>query len=207
MPVIEASVGTAVGFAEFGTAVVVVGRGAVELVGGCNSAGKTKNQNRRCQRRREPYLPQPDRRIERQPAPDAALLGRLQRFLQSHARSRNQVGRGIARAILRQQRVKLLLRLQFGCAVSAAGHVLLQFVTGVIRQLAINLKHDILSHPFTFHRSTFIVYESRRDSRLGCPGQGEARPPYSVLTLISYPPAPPAISGSRETKYSSPSLP
>src|ERR1700683_2256808 len=55
--------------------------------------------------------------------------------------------------------MKLLLQLQFGRAIRAADHVLLQFVTGVIRQLAINLKHDILSYPFTFHRCTFTVHE------------------------------------------------
>src|SRR6202451_1177132 len=55
--------------------------------------------------------------------------------------------------------MKLLLQLQFGRAIRAADHVLLQFVTGVIRQLAINLKHDIFSYPFTFHRCTFIVHE------------------------------------------------
>jgi len=54
--------------------------------------------------------------------------------------------------ILSEQRVKLLLRFQFGCAVAAAGHVLLQFVAGVVRQLAVNLEHDIFSNPFTLHK-------------------------------------------------------
>ncbi len=87
---------------------------------------------------------------------ERALLSRLQPLLQAHARGRDQIGRGIRRAILRQQRVKLLLRLQFGCAIGAAGHMLLQFMAGVIGQFAINLKHDIFSNPFTFHRCTFI---------------------------------------------------
>ena len=51
--------------------------------------------------------------------------------------------------------MKLLLSLQFGGAVGAAGDVLLQFMAGVIGQLAINLKHDIFSNPFTLHSCTF----------------------------------------------------
>ena len=49
--------------------------------------------------------------------------------------------------------MEILLCLQFGRAVRAAGHVLLQFMAGVIRQFAIHMKHDIFLNPFTLHRS------------------------------------------------------
>ena len=176
---------------------------SVKLVGGRHAPGKAKNQNRRGQRRGESNLPQPNPRVERQPAPDAALFGGLQRFLQAHARGRHQVRRRIFGPILRQQRMKILLGLQFRCAVGAARHVLLQFMTGVIRQLAINLKHDILSNPFTFHNCTLIY--SCGDSRLGCPAS--AKRGRSIPTPTSYPPAPRAISAWRGRAYSWRSLP
>src|SRR5271169_3426912 len=47
--------------------------------------------------------------------------------------------------------MELLLRFQFGSAVAAASHMLLQFMTGVIGQLAINMQRDVLSYPFAFH--------------------------------------------------------
>jgi hypothetical protein len=31
--------------------------------------------------------------------------------------------------------------------------VLLEFMTGIVCQLAVNVKHDILSNPFTLHSS------------------------------------------------------
>ena len=104
------------------------------------ATGETKNQNCRCQRRREPDLPQPVPRVERQPPPEAALLGRFQRLLQPHTRSRQQVRRRLHRALLRQQIVKRLLRLKFRRAISAPRHMLLQLMTSVIWQLAINLQ-------------------------------------------------------------------
>ncbi len=121
-------------------------------IGSQHSNSKPKDQNHGSQRRRESHLPQPVRRIKRQPAQNAALLRRLQPFLQPHARRRQQIRRRILGAILREQRVKILLSLQFDRAVGAAGYVLLQFVAGVIGQLAINVKHHILSNPFTLHK-------------------------------------------------------
>ena len=89
-----------------------------DSVGGSHATGEAEDQNRRRQRGREAHLPQPVRRIERQTMPEAALLGRLQRFLQLHARSRQKVGRRLRLPLLRQESVELLLRLQFGGAVS-----------------------------------------------------------------------------------------
>ncbi len=120
-------------------------------VGSPHSAGESENQNHRSQRRREAHLPQPVRRIKSQPMPEMALLGGFQRFLQPHARSRQQIGRRLSRRSLRQQRVKLLLRLQFSGAIRAAFHMLLQFMPGIIRQLAINMQRNIFPHPFAFH--------------------------------------------------------
>ena len=46
-----------------------------------------------------------------------------------------------------------LLCFQFGRAVGAALHVLLQFMAGVVGQLAINMQRDIFSYPFALHKS------------------------------------------------------
>src|SRR5208283_230634 len=121
------------------------------FVGCSHSAGKAKNQNRRGQGGREAHLPQPICRIERQPLPESALLGRFERFLQAHARSRQQVRRRLSRAIQGEQLVKLLLRLEFSGAVGTALHVLLQFMTSIVGQFAINMKSNIFSYPFAFH--------------------------------------------------------
>ena len=84
----------------------------------------------------------------------------------------------LRRAILRQQRVKLLLRLQFSRAVRAAGHMLLQFMAGIIRQFAINLKHDIFSNPFTFHNPASLVTTTNQvaTGAFARLGTGKARP-------------------------------
>ena len=168
---------------------------------------RSQNQNHRSQSGRELHLPQPVRRIECQPAEEAALLGRLQRFLQAHARRRHQIRRRLCRAILREQRVKLLLGLQFGCAVGAAGHVLLQFMAGIIGQLAINLEHDIFSNPFTLHKFTLRPAEPMWGQPPRLSGQGEARPVHSKLALTSYPPARRATSAWRGRACSWRSLP
>src|SRR6266852_7252798 len=83
--------------------------------------------------------------------PEAALLSRLQRFLKPHARGRQQVRRRLGRVLLRQQSVELLLCFQFRRAVGAALHMLFQFMTSVISQLAINMQRDVFSHPFALH--------------------------------------------------------
>jgi hypothetical protein len=57
--------------------------------------------------------------------------------------------------------MKILLRLQFGCAIGAARHVLLEFVAGVIEQLAVNVKHDILLDPFTLHKLPPVHFSGR----------------------------------------------
>ena len=48
--------------------------------------------------------------------------------------------------------MKILLCLQFGRAIGAAGYMLLQFIAGIVGQLAVNVKHDILFDPFTLHK-------------------------------------------------------
>ena len=56
--------------------------------------------------------------------------------------------------------MKILLGLQLQCTVGAAGDVLLEFMAGIIRQLAINLKDDIFSNPFTLH-NCLLSFELR----------------------------------------------
>src|SRR4051812_25215891 len=60
--------------------------------------------------------------------------------------------------------MEVLLGLQFGRAIGAPGHVLLELMPSVIRQLAVNVKHDIFANPFTLHSSP-----SANDSTGGAP--------------------------------------
>ncbi len=50
--------------------------------------------------------------------------------------------------------MELAGRLQFSRAIGAARHVLLQFVTSVVRQLVIDMKQNIFLNPFAFHSFT-----------------------------------------------------
>src|SRR6476660_1787190 len=85
--------------------------------------------------------------------------------------------------------MKILLCLQFGRAIRAAGYVLLQFIACVVRQLAVNVKHDILFDPFTLHSSTFIaaVLTTRGASCLAAFAR-------HGIPTTAYPPKPRAVS-------------
>jgi hypothetical protein len=87
--------------------------------------------------------------------PPSTLLGCFERFLQSHSRRSQQIGRRIFDPILREQVMETLLRSQLQCAIGAAGYVLFEFMAGIVGQLAINMQHNILSNPFTLHNFTF----------------------------------------------------
>src|SRR5260370_18702714 len=86
--------------------------------------------------------------------PEAVLLSGFQSFLQTNAGSRQEVGGRGRCGFLRKQRVKIVLRLQFRCAVGTAGYMLFEFMTGVICQLPIHMQRDIFSNPFALHNRT-----------------------------------------------------
>ena len=50
--------------------------------------------------------------------------------------------------------MELARRLQLRRAVGAARHVLLQFVTSVVRQFVIDVEQNIFLYPFAFHNCT-----------------------------------------------------
>src|SRR5579864_9451320 len=64
--------------------------------------------------------------------------------------------------------MKRLLRLELGCAVGAARHMLLQLVAGIVCQLAVNVEHDILSYPFALHILFLCLGVIPKDPRVLC---------------------------------------
>ena len=57
--------------------------------------------------------------------------------------------------------MKFPVCLQFRRAICATRHVLLQFITGIICQLVINVEQKILLDPFTFHTVAFLQLSSQ----------------------------------------------
>ena len=176
---IEDSAGALTGLEAIESAVA-----AYNLVGGRDAARETNDEDRCRQRGSKTNLTKPRGGIEDQPMPKPALLSRFQPFLQPHARSRNQIGRRLLDRQLGEHGVKLACRLELSSAVRAPRQMLFEFITRVIGQLVVDVQQNVFFNPLAFHNHT---------------PSGE--------TLISYPPARPAISESHETKYSSPFLP
>ena len=147
MPVMEDSVGVAAGEIDRVAAIH-------HLIGGPNSAGKAHDEDCRRQRRSQLDGAKPGARVEHQPLPEAALLGGFELFLQTHARSCNQIGRRLLHGKLGERGMKLAGRFQLSRAIGAARHVLLQFVTSVVRQLVVDMQQNIFLDPFAFHSFT-----------------------------------------------------
>src|SRR5690348_12030843 len=99
--------------------------------------------------------------------------------------------------------VKLPRRLQFGSAISAARHVLLQLITSIIRKLVVYIQQNVFLNPLAFHSSTPMMGKSRLPSSFARPDSRGRLSLRVSLLLISYPPVHHAIFGWRETKYSS----
>ena len=72
--------------------------------------------------------------------PGAVRLHLLQRFLQLHARRRQEAGRNFLNRKRAHRSLELLLGSEFGGAVGAAGNVLLQFVACVVGQFVVQSK-------------------------------------------------------------------
>src|ERR1700722_1672389 len=83
--------------------------------------------------------------------------------------------------------------------------MLLQFMSSIIGQLAINEERDIFSYPFTLHSSCPLGGKSL-NFMWGQPPSAVRRAQPGFL-FISYPPTARATSAWLETKYSLPSLP
>src|SRR5262249_12950109 len=86
--------------------------------------------------------------------PESALLRGLERFLQPHSRSSQQIRARLEYLALGDGCVEGACGLQFGGAFRAAPQVLLQFVTSIVCELVINVEDDIFLYPITLHNCT-----------------------------------------------------
>src|SRR6202163_2199734 len=167
--------------------------GAIQqkVVSRANPSAKSHDENHRCQRRRHPNLPQPRSRLKNHTLPESSRLRRFQRFLQPHPRCRQQVRSRLRHRHFRKRRVELARRFQLGGTFRTPRQVLLYLVAGIVLQFVVHIEQNVLPHPITFH---FRI-----------PSQRPRLSPKSKL--IASPPARCAVFASRETMYSSPSLP
>ena len=151
MPVMEDSVGAALRNEIDRIAAIH------HLIGGPDSAGEAHDEDGRGQRRSQLDGAKPAPGIEHQALPEAALFGGFELLLQTHARRRHQIRRGLLHRELGERGMKLAGCFQFSRAIGAARHVLLQFVTSVVRQLVIDMQQNIFLNPFAFHSFTPAV--------------------------------------------------
>src|ERR1700679_1288336 len=82
--------------------------------------------------------------------PQDTLPRRFERFLQTHARQRQQIRTWFLH-ILGKRRVELARGLQLGRTLGTSPEMLLDLVTGVVFELVVNVEQNILSYPITFH--------------------------------------------------------
>src|ERR1019366_73704 len=158
-----------------------------KVVSRTNASAKSHDENRRRQCRRHPNLPQPHCRLKNHPLPEPSRPRCFQGFLQPHPRCRQQVRSRLRHRHFRKRCVELARCFQLRGAFRTPRQVLLYLVPGIVLQLVVHIEQNVLPHPITFH--------FRTPSRAPSP------------KLIASPPARCAVFASRETTYSSPSLP
>ncbi len=83
--------------------------------------------------------------------PGAIGLDAFQRFLQPHARRRQEAGRGLNHRQCVELYLKPALVGQFGSARRAARNVLLQLMPCVVRQFVVQIQRDVFLHPLAIH--------------------------------------------------------